>query len=52
MSEKIKDFVRNVVTKNYDDARVSLQNEITNKLADRFDTEKMNIASSMFKKED
>ena len=50
MSENIKDFVRNVVTKNYDDARTVIQKEISYKLSDRIDVEKVSVASSIFNK--
>jgi hypothetical protein len=48
MTDNIKNFVHNVVQKDFDAANDYFEAEMKTRMADRFDQEKINVASTMF----
>ena len=49
MSENIKNFVHSVVQKDFDAANGHFEAEMQSRMADRFEQEKISVASGMFK---
>ena len=48
MTDNIKNFVHNVVQKDFDAANGYFEAEMQSRMADRFEQEKISVASGMF----